>query len=155
MKCRRTRLKSGLSYSEKDFICRKTHDKKKQEVKPKISGDKKCFYYQGLAVQYRFEIDCRRGSTTLVLRVRFLHCIPRVYFLHYILDFFFEEVFTTSCLTRRKIIMHNKTISHQINPFSVFRLFSQLEGPIPLVATVAESLSSILEVYNKRPSRPR
>ena len=28
------------SYSEKDFICRKTHDKKKEEVKPKISGEK-------------------------------------------------------------------------------------------------------------------
>ena len=40
MKCRRTRLNSGVSYSEKDFICRKTHDKKKQEVKPKISGEK-------------------------------------------------------------------------------------------------------------------
>ena len=28
------------SYSEKDFICRKTHDKKKEDVKPKISGEK-------------------------------------------------------------------------------------------------------------------
>ena len=40
MKCRRTRLNSEVSYSEKDFICRKTHDKKKEEVKPKISGEK-------------------------------------------------------------------------------------------------------------------
>ena len=40
LKCRRTRLNSGVSYSEKDFICRKTRDKKKQEVKPKISGEK-------------------------------------------------------------------------------------------------------------------
>ena len=40
MKYRRTRLNSEVSYSEKDFICRKTHDKKKQEVKPKISGEK-------------------------------------------------------------------------------------------------------------------
>ena len=69
------------------------------------------FYYHGLAVWYRFEIDCRRGSTTLVLRVRFLYCIPCGYFLHYVLEkYFFEEVITTSCLTRIKIIM-NKTIS--------------------------------------------
>ena len=40
LKCRRTRLKSEVSYSGKDFICRKTHDKKKEEVKPKISGEK-------------------------------------------------------------------------------------------------------------------
>jgi hypothetical protein len=33
-------LNSEVSYSEKDFICRKTHDKKKEEVKPKISGEK-------------------------------------------------------------------------------------------------------------------
>ena len=39
MKCRRTRLNSEVSYSEKDFICRKAHDKK-EEVKPKISGEK-------------------------------------------------------------------------------------------------------------------
>ena len=40
LKCRRTRLNSEVSYSEKDFICGKTLDKKKQEVKPKISDDK-------------------------------------------------------------------------------------------------------------------
>ena len=40
MKCRRTRLNSEVSYSGKDSICRKTHDKKKEEVKPKISGEK-------------------------------------------------------------------------------------------------------------------
>ena len=40
MKCRRTRLKSEVIYSGKDFICRKTHDKKKEEVKPKLSGEK-------------------------------------------------------------------------------------------------------------------
>jgi len=32
-------LKSEVIYSGKDFICRKTHDKKKEEVKPKISGE--------------------------------------------------------------------------------------------------------------------
>ena len=32
LKCRRTRLKSEVSYSGKDFICRKTHDKKKEDV---------------------------------------------------------------------------------------------------------------------------
>ena len=41
LKCRRTRLNSEVSYSEKDFICRKTHDKKKEEAKPKLSGEKK------------------------------------------------------------------------------------------------------------------
>ena len=40
MKYRRARLKSEVSYSGKDFICRKTHDKKKEEVRPKISGEK-------------------------------------------------------------------------------------------------------------------
>ena len=39
LKRRRTRLNSEVSYSGKDFICRKTHDKKK-DVKPKISGEK-------------------------------------------------------------------------------------------------------------------
>ena len=39
LKCRRTRLKSEVSYSGKDFICRKTHDKK-EDVIPKISGEK-------------------------------------------------------------------------------------------------------------------
>ena len=63
MKYRRTRLNSEVSYSVKDFICRKTHDKKKEEVKPKISGEKnvstKVFrVYRGL----RYE------STPFVLR---------------------------------------------------------------------------------------
>ena len=40
MKYRRTRLNSEVSYYGKDFICRKTHDKKKEDVKPKISGEK-------------------------------------------------------------------------------------------------------------------
>ena len=40
MKYRRTRLNSEVSYYGKDFICRKTHDKKKEEGKPKISGEK-------------------------------------------------------------------------------------------------------------------
>ena len=40
LKCRRTRLKSEVIYSGKDFICRKTHDKKKEEAKPKLSGEK-------------------------------------------------------------------------------------------------------------------
>ena len=40
MKYRRTRLNSEVIYSGKDFICRKTHDKKKEEVKPKTSGEK-------------------------------------------------------------------------------------------------------------------
>ena len=40
LKRRRTRLNSEVSYSAKDFICRKTHDKKKEDVKPKISGEK-------------------------------------------------------------------------------------------------------------------
>jgi len=33
-------LNSEVIYSGKDFICRKTHDKKKEEVKPKTSGEK-------------------------------------------------------------------------------------------------------------------
>ena len=33
-------MNSEVSYYGKDFICRKTHDKKKEEVKPKISGEK-------------------------------------------------------------------------------------------------------------------
>ena len=40
MKYRRTRLNSEVSYYGKDFICRKTHDKKKEEAKPKLSGEK-------------------------------------------------------------------------------------------------------------------
>ena len=41
MKCRRTRLKSEVSYSGKDsYPKEKAHDKKKEEVKPKISGEK-------------------------------------------------------------------------------------------------------------------
>ena len=40
LKCRRTRLNSEVIYSGKDFICRKTHDEKKEDVKPKISGEK-------------------------------------------------------------------------------------------------------------------
>ena len=40
-KYRRTRLNSEVIYSGKDFICRKTHDKKKEEAKPKISGSLK------------------------------------------------------------------------------------------------------------------
>ena len=59
LKCRRTRLNSA----GEDIICRKTHDKKKEEVKPKISGEKnvstKVFrVYRGL----RYE------STPFVLR---------------------------------------------------------------------------------------
>ena len=35
------RLNSEVIYSGEDFICRKTHDKKKEEVKPKkTSGEK-------------------------------------------------------------------------------------------------------------------
>jgi len=33
-------LNSEVIYSGKDFICRKTHEKKKEEAKPKISGEK-------------------------------------------------------------------------------------------------------------------
>jgi len=33
-------LKSEVIYSGKDSIVQKTHDKKKEEVKPKISGEK-------------------------------------------------------------------------------------------------------------------
>ena len=41
MKCRRTRLNSEVIYSGKDLIrFQKTHDKKKEEGKPKISGEK-------------------------------------------------------------------------------------------------------------------
>jgi len=40
LKDRRTRLNSEVIYSGKDFICRKTHEKKKEEAKPKISGEK-------------------------------------------------------------------------------------------------------------------
>ena len=41
LKCRRTRLKSEVSYSGKDLIrFQKTHEKKKEEVKPKLSGEK-------------------------------------------------------------------------------------------------------------------
>jgi hypothetical protein len=40
LKCRRTRLKSEVRYSGKDSIrFQKTNDKKKEEVKPKISGE--------------------------------------------------------------------------------------------------------------------
>ena len=34
------RLNSEVSYSEKILFVEKTHDKKKEEVKPKISGEK-------------------------------------------------------------------------------------------------------------------
>ena len=41
MKCRRTRLKSEDIYSVKDSIrFQKTNDKKKEDGKPKISGEK-------------------------------------------------------------------------------------------------------------------
>ena len=40
MKYRRTSLNSEVIYSGKDFICRKTNDKKKEEAKPKLSGEK-------------------------------------------------------------------------------------------------------------------
>ena len=41
LKCRRTRLNSEVMYSGKDLIrFQKTHDKKKEDVKPKISGEK-------------------------------------------------------------------------------------------------------------------
>ena len=40
LKCRRTRLNSELFIREKILIVEKTHDKKKEEVKPKISGEK-------------------------------------------------------------------------------------------------------------------
>ena len=40
MKCRRTRLNSEVIYSGKDSIrFQKTNDKKKEEEKPKISGE--------------------------------------------------------------------------------------------------------------------
>ena len=64
MKYRRTRLNSEVIYSGKDSIrFQKTNDKKKEEVKPKISGEKnvstKVFrVYRGL----RYE------STPLALR---------------------------------------------------------------------------------------
>ena len=63
MKCRRTRLNSEVSYSEKDFICRKTHDKKKQEVKPKISGEKNVS-----TKMFRVYRGLRYESTPFVLR---------------------------------------------------------------------------------------
>ena len=40
MKCRRTRLNSEVIIREKILIVGKTHDKKKEEVKPKLSGEK-------------------------------------------------------------------------------------------------------------------
>ena len=40
MKYRRTRLNSEVIYSGKDSICRKDKRQKKEEVKPKISGEK-------------------------------------------------------------------------------------------------------------------
>ena len=40
MKCRRTRLKSEVIYSGNILIVERTHDKKKEEVKPKLSGEK-------------------------------------------------------------------------------------------------------------------
>ena len=41
MKCRRTRLNSEVIYSGKDSIrFQKTNDKKKEKVKPKLSGEK-------------------------------------------------------------------------------------------------------------------
>ena len=39
MKCRRTRLNSEVIIREKILIVEETHDKKKEEVKPKISGE--------------------------------------------------------------------------------------------------------------------
>ena len=56
------------SYSEKDFICRKTHDKKKEEVKPKISGEKnvstkmfRVFSNWGLALSTPFTKASTKG----------------------------------------------------------------------------------------------
>mgnify|MGYP003319119212 CR=1 FL=1 len=59
------------SYSGKDFICRKTHDKKKEDVKPKLSGEKNVstnifrvlihFVKYGLAVLVWFEIGLVAG----------------------------------------------------------------------------------------------
>ena len=43
MKCRRTRLNSEVSYSEKDFIYRKTHDKKEAGGQTKNIWREKCF----------------------------------------------------------------------------------------------------------------
>ena len=40
LKYRRTRLNSEVIYSGKDSNCRKTRDKKKEKVKPKLSGEK-------------------------------------------------------------------------------------------------------------------
>ena len=37
MKCRRTRLNSEVIYSGNILIVERTHDKKKEEVKPKLS----------------------------------------------------------------------------------------------------------------------
>ena len=39
LKCRRTRLNSEVIIREKILIVEETHDKKKEEVKPKISGE--------------------------------------------------------------------------------------------------------------------
>ena len=63
MKYRRTRLKSEVSYSGKDFICRKTHDKKKQEVKPKISGEKNV---STNIVRVLFDTLCKIGFSGLI-----------------------------------------------------------------------------------------
>ena len=63
MKYRRTRLNSEVSYSGKDFICRKTHDKKKEEVKPKISGEKNVS-----TKMFRVYRGLRYESTPFVLR---------------------------------------------------------------------------------------
>ena len=63
MKYRRTRLNSEVIYSGKDFICRKTHDKKKEEAKPKLSGEKNVST-KGFRV-YR---GLRYESTPFVLR---------------------------------------------------------------------------------------
>ena len=64
MKCRRTRLNSEVIYSGKDSIrFQKTHDKKKKEVKPKMSGEKNVS-----TDTFRVYRGLRYESTPFVLR---------------------------------------------------------------------------------------
>jgi len=64
LKYRRTRLNSEVIYSGKDFICRKTHDKKKEEVKPKYLARKMFqqihlgYFKLGFSVEYPLRQFC-------------------------------------------------------------------------------------------------
>ena len=72
LKCRRTRLKSEVSYSEKDFICRKTHDKKKEEVKQKYLARKMFqqkylgYFKLGFSVEYPLRTKASTKGVPLV-----------------------------------------------------------------------------------------